>query len=336
MEAKRLGFALCGVTACATPGRLAEFHEWLDAGYAGQMQYLENRRVAYADPNAVMEGCRTIVMLAMPYTLQSTRNRPRSETSQGKIARYAAFDVDYHDVIHQRLKQLRSWIMATEPEALVRGIVDTAPLLERDFGEAAGLGWIGKNTLLLNRQFGSYFFLAAILTSLPLVQDPQDSKNYCGTCTACLRACPTQAFPKPFVLDASRCISYLTIEHRDTVAPELAQQLDGWAFGCDVCQEVCPWNRKAEDTLVPEFSRETTGYSELDILGTLQLTQEDFRERFRRTPLWRSKRSGIIRNAILCAASAKLKATLPFLKRLTDDEEPVIRAAAAWAITQIE
>lgn len=333
-KAHELGFVMCGITAAAAPGRLREFHQWLDAGFAGQMHYLETRREAYASPTSVLDGCKSIVMLAMPYTTRSERARSEVSENAGRVARYASSPIDYHDLIHHRLKLLKGWISEQLPESNSRGIVDTAPLLERDFAEAAGLGWIGKNTLLLNRSHGSYFFLAALLTDAELSVDSPDDKNYCGSCTACIEACPTQAFPEPYILDATKCISYLTIEHRGDVPAELSLQVGDWIFGCDICQEVCPWNRKASDAAEPAFTDQLP-YREADLYELLQLTDEGFRERFRKTPLWRSKRRGVVRNAILASVNKQLHSIRPLLERLVDDPEEMISWAARWGLKQL-
>jgi epoxyqueuosine reductase len=342
-EASALGFVLAGVTAAATPGRIEAFHRWLDSGRHGQMSYLETRRPAYGHPAHVLEGCTTILMLALPYGTQSpafpeagehpkhTNAPEHMDPRSGRVARYARSPVDYHDVIHDRLRTLKQWLLSRYPEARVRGVVDTAPLLEREFAEMAGIGWVGKNTLLLNRHWGSYFFLAALLTDLPLAIDEPTSQGHCGTCTACLDNCPTGAFPEPFVLDARRCISYLTIEKRDAIAPDLQGSLNGWIFGCDICQEVCPWNRRGRPG-DPELS---PGFDTLDVVELLALDEETFRQRFRRTPFWRPRRRGMLRNAILIAGSQRIDAALPSLIRLLADEESVLRTAAAWAISQI-
>lgn len=332
-EAQRLGFPLSGVSAAAAPGRLSEFHAWLDAGYAGQMRYLEDRREAYSHPRYVLDSCSTILMLGMPYTTKRLRS-VFPEGRFGKLARYAASDVDYHDLIHGRLKQLKAWLVARVPDAAVRGVVDTAPLLERDFAERAGLGWIGKNTLVLNKYFGSYFFLAALLTSVPLVIDEPEAANHCGTCTACLQACPTQAFPRPFELDASKCISYLTIELRDQVPSDLADKMQGWTFGCDVCQEVCPWNRKAIEATEPALAVPPER-RKLDLASLLKVTESEFRQQYRKTALWRTRRSGVVRNAIITVANLGLTEHVPQLKRLLQDEEPVVREAAARALQRL-
>lgn len=335
-EATNLGFPLVGITPAAAPGRLESLHNWLDAGYAGTMKYLQNRREAYSHPTHVLEGCKTLLMLGLPYnTTLTTPTKFELPSGQGRVAKYALGEADYHDVIHLKLKHLKRWLEEQQAGCLVRGIVDTAPLLEREFAELAGLGWVGKNTLLLNRQWGSYFFLAALLTDLELTCDPPQEKSYCGTCTACLDQCPTNAFPEPYVLDASRCISYLTIEHRDTIAPELSGGLGNWVFGCDICQEVCPWNRKAEHSNAPEFTPRPD-LIEFSILETLSLSDDQFRNRYRKTPLWRSKRRGILRNAILVAANQGLQESCSALEKLTSDPEPLLRASAAWAIIQLK
>ncbi len=339
-RADQLGFVLGGVTLAAAPHRLQHFHTWLDAGYAGQMQYLSDRREAYAHPRHVLDGCRSILMLALPYAPIEDSTGGRQASTVGKVAKYAQGSIDYHDVIHDRLKELKRWLLERHPRAAVRGVVDTAPLLERELAEAAGLGWVGKNTLLLNRQWGSTFFLAALLTDLELQPDEPYEKGYCGTCTACLDACPTSAFPAPFVLDATKCISYLTIEHREAIDPTLRQRLDGWVFGCDVCQEVCPWNRytaktRDNDCLTPEFEPRKD-LTQLDLLDALELTEEQFRQRFRKTPLWRAKRRGLLRNAILIAGTRRLPETREALQRLIHDAEPLIQHAAQWALQQYE
>lgn len=356
-HAYQLGFVLGGVTLAAAPQRLQQFHAWLDAGYAGQMRYLTERRLAYAHPRHVLDGCRSILMLALPYApLTFSKRNHNSSVKQNapldqdnvlsqerilaKVAKYAQGEIDYHDVIHDRLQELKAWLLQRHPQAAVRGVVDTAPLLERELAEAAGLGWIGKNTLLLNREWGSNFFLAALLTDLELQPDEPYEQGYCGTCTACLDACPTNAFPEPYILDANKCISYLTIEHREAIEPDLRRRLDGWIFGCDVCQEVCPWNqhsgkRRTDTTIEPEF-QPRDDLLHMDLLGVLELSDEQFRQRFRQTPLWRAKRRGLLRNAILLAGTRRLPGARNTLQRLSHDTEPLIQQAAQWALQQYE
>jgi epoxyqueuosine reductase len=213
-------------------------------------------------------------------------------------------------------------------------VVDTAPLLERDFARRAGLGWFGKNTMLINRRLGSYFFLGALLVDLDLRPDEPHATSHCGTCTACLDACPTGAFAGPYRLDARRCISYLTIELKDAVPEELRPGLGEWVFGCDVCQEVCPWNRKAPPGSAPALQARPE-LEALDLVAVLGLSEEEFRRRFRGTALTRPKRRGLLRNAALVLGNAGGPEAVPALRRALDDPEPLVREAAGWALGRI-
>ena len=323
-----MGFALVGACPAVGPTGFANLGVWLDRGYAGEMDWFEVRRQAYEHPRHVLGGVRSILMLALPY---HTAEPSPIQRGQGRISRYAWGENDYHDVIHDKLKQLIHRLMELSPGAGARGVVDTAPLLEREFAQLAGLGWIGKSTLLLNKPAGSYFFLAALLTDQELAYDESFTADHCGTCRACLDACPTQAFPQPYVLDATRCISYLTIEHRDAIPAELRPGIGDWLFGCDVCQEVCPWNQKAtSDEKVPANMQGATDLAEL-----LNLDDETFRRRFRHTPLWRAKRRGILRNAAIVLGNQKASSAVPALIGGLSDNEPLIRGACAWALGQI-
>jgi epoxyqueuosine reductase len=214
-------------------------------------------------------------------------------------------------------------------------VVDTAPLLERDYARRAGLGWFGKNTMLLNRRHGSYFFLGALLVDVELAPDAPHETNHCGTCTACLDACPTDAFPAPGVLDARRCVSYLTIELRGPVPEELREGLGDWVFGCDVCQEVCPWNRKAAPGAEPALAPRPDLVA-LDLEEVLGLSEEEYRRRFAGTALTRPRRAGLLRNAALALGNTGGPEALPALRRAMDDAEPLVREAAAWAVGRIE
>jgi epoxyqueuosine reductase len=348
-RARELGFALAGACPAVRPPGAERLDEWLARGYAGEMHYLADRREAYNHPRHVLDGVRSIFMLGFHYR---TAEPAPAAAGQGRVARYAWGAVDYHDLLRQRLHDLADYLRELAPHAATRGCVDTAPLLEREFAQLAGLGWIGKNTLLLNKHAGSYFFLAALLTDQQLTYDAPHESNHCGTCTACLDACPTQAFPQPYVLDASRCISYLTIEHRTSIAPDLREKIGDWLFGCDVCQEVCPWNRHPppskggvrggiDGTPIPKDSdfaelQPLESMNPIDLAALFNLTEADFRRRFRHTPLWRPHRRGLLQSAAIVLGNQHDERAIPALKKGLQDEEPLVRAACAWALGQLQ
>lgn len=328
-EAIRLGFSLVGACPAVSPGGYHQFLQWLDHGYAGQMNYLRERQHAYQHPDGVMPGTVSLLMLALNY---SNVARKVSPEGHGKVARYAWGAIDYHDLIHAKLKQLKRFAIDCVPNLQSRGVVDTAPLLEREFAQLAGLGWIGKNTLLLNKQEGSYFFLAALLLDQPLVYDDPMETSHCGTCTACLDACPTDAFVQPYVLDASRCISYLTIEHRTGIPHQLCEQMEGWVFGCDVCQDVCPWNRMASGAQEPQLDPHPN-HQPIDLRSLFELTDDQFRKLFRKTPMWRSRRRGMLRNAAIGLAFQPSVGNVACLLKGLNDEESIVRGACVWALS---
>lgn len=329
-HARQLGFSSVGVCPAVTPNGIHQFVEWLADGFDGEMEYLRQRKHAYEHPRHVLDGVRSLVMLTLNYRTQSPQ--PISP-GQGRVSRYAWGDTDYHDLIHARLKELKRFVEMQCPAAKVRGVVDTAPLLEREFAQLAGLGWIGKHTLLLNRADGSWFFLAALLTDQTLAYDSPESDEYCGTCTACLDACPTGAFPRPYVLDATRCISYLTIELRASIPRDLRGGIGDWLFGCDICQEVCPWNRESPESPEPSF-RPRSNQDLVNLAQLFELDDEAFRARFRRTPLWRTKRRGILRNAAIVLGNQQSDDSVAALSIGLQDTEPLIRGACAWALGQ--
>jgi epoxyqueuosine reductase len=330
-HAQALGFGLVGVAPAVDARGAARLGEWLDRGYAGEMRYLHERREAYAHPRHVLEGVRSVVMLGLHYR---TAEPGPIATGQGRVARYAWGNADYHDLIRDRLHDLADYLRERVPTAATRGVVDTAPLLERDFAQLAGLGWVGKNTLLLSREAGSYFFLAALLTDVELAYDAPHESDHCGTCTACLDACPTDAFPQAGVLDASRCVSYLTIELRDHIPAELRPGVGDWLFGCDVCQEVCPWNRFAPVSEIAEL-QPLDSMNPVDLAELFSLTDDDFRCRFRKTPLWRPHRDGLLRNAAIVLGNQRQISALPALSLGLNDAAPLVRAASAWAIGRV-
>jgi epoxyqueuosine reductase len=350
-RAGELGFTLVGIAPGVAPPGAEKLAEWLARGYAGDMHWLADRRDAYSHPRHVLDGVRSVIMLALPYR---TEEPAPVQPGQGRVARYAWGSVDYHDLIRDRLHQLADDLRELVPGSATRGVVDTAPLLEREFAQLAGLGWVGKNTLLLNRDAGSYFFLAALLTDVELPIDAPHAADHCGTCTACLDACPTQAFPQPYLLDATRCISYLTIEHRGAIAEDLRPGIGDWLFGCDVCQEVCPWNSHASNlasrgagTLAqrgsapgqrdhaPSPFAPRAAANPVDLAALFDLSEADFRQRFRHTPLWRAHRRGLLRNAAIVLGNQRAAGAKAALNQGLADEEPLVREACAWALAQL-
>ncbi len=330
-RARQLGFDLAGTCPAVTPHGVTRLAEWLQHGFAGEMQYIERRRPAYAHPDHVLDGCRSILMLSMNYSAGAEQAESQF-AAHGRVARYAG-SRDYHDVIREKLNALTDYLLSLVPAAVARGVVDTAPLLEREFAQLAGLGWIGKNTMLLNPRRGSYFFLAALLTDLELDYDEPSATDHCGSCTACLDACPTDAFAGPHVLDSRKCISYLTIELKSPIPRGLRAGMGDWLFGCDVCQEVCPWNRFAPQTVDTAIAPQDHAAS-LDPCALLRMDEEEFRRRFRETPLWRPRRRGILRNAAIVLGNTRPHQGVAALAIAMDDVEPLIRGAAAWALGQ--
>jgi epoxyqueuosine reductase len=330
--AHTLGFDLVGIAPAGPADGFDRLRDWLDRGFAGDMDYMHRHAEARRCPESVLQEVRSVVMLAMNYNPGD--GPEEGAPGKGRVARYAR-GADYHDVLRERLNQLLTWLQGERAGCRGRGVVDTAPLLERDFARRAGLGWFGKNTMLLNKRLGSYFFLAALLVDLELRPDPPFEAHHCGTCTACLDACPTAAFVGPGVLDARRCISYLTIELKGDVPLDLRSGLGDWAFGCDVCQEVCPWNRKAPPAMDAAMQARPELES-LDLIELLGLSEEGFRKRFRDTALMRSKRRGLLRNAALLLGNNGDERALPALRRALEDTEPLIQEAARWAVAEVE
>jgi epoxyqueuosine reductase len=335
-EAMRLGFDQVGIAPAVAPPGYPNFLRWLKAGHAAGMAYMQRQEPGRAHPASVLDGVRSVVMVSVVY---GSNERPglleAATLATGKVARYAQ-GPDYHRVLWDRLDLLVEWLRAQRPEARARAVVDTAPLLERDFARLAGLGWIGKNTMLINRRLGSFTFLGALLTDLELAYDPPHEANHCGTCTRCLDACPTDAFAGPYELDARRCISYWTIEHRGPIPDPEAEQLHGWVFGCDVCQDVCPWNRKAPSGRMVELGARSEWLAP-DLIQWLLDSRDRWRTRLNGTAAARAKRAGLLRNAALVLGSRGAVESVEALAVRLDDlhEEPVVRAASAWALGRI-
>lgn len=324
-----LGFAHVGIAPAVTPTGFHRLLQWIENSYNADMQWVERRKEAYRHPDGVMQGTRSVIMAAMNY------NDGATPAGGGRVARYAWGSADYHDVLKPRLQQLAAMLKAEFPTARTRVVIDTAPLLERDFARLAGIGWFGKNTMLISRSIGSWFFLGGVLTDVELDYDKPVDQNYCGNCTRCLDACPTDAFPEPGVLDARRCISYLTIEHRkDSIPLDLRKGIGEWLFGCDICQDVCPWNRFAPKETLPEFQH-IASMNPVDCRELLTLTSGEFEARFDGSPLSRPGRAGLLRNAAIVLGNAKDLSAQQELTVAIGDEEPMIRGSAAWALGQL-
>lgn len=323
-KARELGFALSGVAPATDADGFPRFRDWLARGYAGEMSYLHTQGDARRHPDSILETVRSVLMVGMEYGGDSADDRPR-------VAKYAQ-GPDYHRYIWDRLNALAAWLEAESPGAHTEAVADTAPLLERDFARRAGLGWVGKNTMLISPKRGSFFFLGAVLTDLELTPDEPFATTHCGTCTACLDTCPTNAFSEPFVLNATKCISYLTVELRGPIPLELREPVGDWLYGCDVCQDVCPWNRKDRGPVAFPHDAELAA---LDPVELLSLDADAFRLRFKKTSLWRNRRAGLLRNAAIVLGNVGDERALPAIQQALGDAEEVVREAAAWAIERI-
>jgi epoxyqueuosine reductase len=330
-EARRIGFELVGVAPAVSPPGLPKLHEWLRAGFAGEMQYLPRREAAYEHPRNVSPSVRSVVMLAINYRTEE----PRSvEANEGRVARYAWGTADYHDLLREKLRQLSDFLHQQRPGCTTRGVVDTAPLLERDFARLAGLGWFGKNTMLLNKRAGSWLLLAGLLTDIELEPDAPHETSHCGTCTRCLDVCPTDAFPEPYVLDARKCISYLTIELKTPIPRELRDDVGEWLFGCDLCQDVCPWNRKAPRSTESAFQPQLD-LNPADCVAILRMTRDEFDARFEKSPLVRPGFDGLRRNAAIVLGNRGDSSAIPVLIEAFQDSSPLVRGAAAWSLGKL-
>ncbi|MBS1850956.1 MAG: tRNA epoxyqueuosine(34) reductase QueG [Acidobacteria bacterium] len=333
------GFELAGIAPVQDFPELEHFPAWIEKGYAGEMKYLEARDEAgtlkRTSLRAVAPWARSVVVCAVNYNTAHPYSTQARDPQRGWIARYAWGD-DYHDKLLPRLRSIEAQIKhyCADESLKTWCYVDTGPVLERVYAKYAGVGWIGKNTCILNQKTGSWLFLGVILTSLELTPD-MPAPDRCGTCTRCLEACPTEAFLGPYQLDASRCISYLTIEKRGSIPEDIRAGIGQQVFGCDICQDVCPWNRKAAVTTAAEFQpRPGLMHPALDWLAEMPV--EEFREKFRGSPLRRAKYSGLRRNVAIAMGNSGNQAFVPALERLCEDEDPVVAEHARWAKEKLQ
>jgi epoxyqueuosine reductase len=361
-----LGFDVAGVARAEPTPETRFLRDWLDRGFAGDMAYLSRRVDERVDPRRVLDGARSVVAVGFVYdpgfsseeqprkaegraarpSEGNPRGRPEPSArvsraqSDGWVARYAGGE-DYHDVLGERLRALESGLEALAGRPVrARSYVDTGPVQERVFAAYAGLGWIGKNTCLIHPRLGSYLFLGVVLTDWELEPDVREP-DHCGTCRACLDACPTDAFAAPYVLDATKCISYATIESRGPIDASLREGQGAWVFGCDICQEVCPWNLRdrrvvptdgsglrARLAARPEWVRPSLEW----ILG---LGEDDWREAARNTALKRAKFRGLLRNALVAAGNSGESALVPLVRRHAEGDDPLLAEHARWALERL-
>jgi len=346
-KAYELGFDTVGIIPAQPGKRLDAYLRWLDQGFHGEMGYMSrpDRVARRQDLGVILPGVQAIVCVGLGYFTQRLPTAVSQDPSRGRIANYA-WGLDYHDVMTPRLEALAGWLRAAGGQTASRVYVDTGAILERDHAETAGLGFTGKNTMLIQPRRGSWFFLGELLTTLPLAPPPtpapQTPTPSCGRCHRCLDACPTHAFPQPYVLDARRCISYLTIELKSWIPPELRPLMGNWIYGCDICQDVCPFNRFAQPTGETGFYPANARAARADwaaaappLLEILALDEASFAARFARSPIKRIKRARLVRNACVAAGNWGSETAVPALIPLLADPEPLVRGHAAWALHQI-
>ena len=333
-RAHELGFELVGITPAERSQTIQRYRQWIASGYAGKMGYLERHLPLKEDTRTLLQEAKSVISLAMNYWTLDTPKDLAEDPGRGQISRYAWGD-DYHDVIRERLLLLVEFIKNTaETELKSRVFVDSGPILEREYAQKAKLGWIGKNTNLINWRSGSWYFLSEVLVSIELESETQPLRGSCGTCTKCIEACPTDAIIEPNLLDSRLCISYLTIELKDSIPKELRPEMGNLIFGCDICQEVCPWNSKATPTTEPAF-QPRHGNLAPELLTLIDMTQTEFSKRFKGSPIKRAKRKGFLRNVIVAIGNWRSRTAVPALKKVLIDDEPLIRGHAAWALGQV-
>ena len=337
-QAQALGFNLVGITPAVPSPHLDAYFRWLDANMHGEMGYLarSDRQARRRDLTTILPAARSLMMVGVDYTTLQLPAEIANDPSRGRIAAYA-WGSDYHAVLTPRLEQLAAWLREQSGGTIHHRVyVDTGAILERSHAQQAGMGFVGKNTLLINPRRGSYFFLGEIITDAVFDEyDQPHRETMCGSCVRCQVACPTNAFPQPYVLDARRCISYLTIEHKGAIDPELRPLMGNWLLGCDVCQAVCPWNRFAIQTLEPAFFPLDLDRAAPRLLDVLAITEAEFNTRYANTPLHRIKRERLVRNACIAAGNWSNPAAVPVLATLLHDASSLVRGHAAWALGRI-
>jgi epoxyqueuosine reductase len=336
-------FDLVGIAPVRDFSELDHFPKWITDGYAGEMKYMEAKdeagRLKRASLRSAIPWARSVIVCAINYNTAQPYSTQTTDPEKGWISRYAWGQEDYHDAVMKRLRKVedrlqQSFMTSERPALQTRRYVDTGPLVERVYAKYAGVGWIGKNTCILNQKLGSWLFLGVILTSLELEPD-FPAPDRCGSCTRCIDACPTHALIAPYQLDSNKCISYLTIEKRGSIAEEMRVGMGRHVFGCDICQDVCPWNRKSPVTSASEF-QPRKGLVNPALEWLAEMTAEEFRETFRASPIRRTKHAGLRRNAALAMGNSGDQRFLPVLEKLAADEDLIVAEAARWAAQQLQ
>ena len=329
-QAYALGFDGFGITSSELGEAGYKLSQWLEMGYAGEMAYMSRGEEKRRDPNLVLENIKSIICLRTNYLTQNKGMEFLSFPENGDVSLYA-LNKDYHDIITPRLKELEKIIQKEFKGCKTKIYVDTGPILEKPLAERAGLGWIGKHTNLLSEDIGSWYFLSEILVDVALPES-EITDNHCGTCRSCIDICPTNAIVAPYVLDAKKCISYLTIELKGVIPVEFRKAIGNRIYGCDDCQIVCPWNSYAVKTDEPDFKAMNSNFLLIDLI---QLSDEDFRKRFKGSPIKRIKRRGLLRNVAIALGNSKNPKAVPFLINALNDKEPLIRAHTVWALGEL-
>jgi epoxyqueuosine reductase len=338
--AQQLGFSTLGIVPAKPSPRLNAYLDWIKAGMHGEMGYLarEDRVVRRQDLHMIVPDAKSIIIAGLDYFTLKLPDEIAYDPFRGRISNYA-WGADYHNVMLPRLEQLANFLRDDlGTDSVTRAYVDTGALLERSHAERAGLGFVGKNTMLINPGRGSFFFLGEIITDAVLDHDDFDEQPAmpgCGSCTRCLTACPTNAFPRPFVLDARRCISYLTIELKGFIPRDLRPLTGNWVYGCDVCQDVCPWQRFAEPQWESAFGPIDLNRAAPPLTRLLQLDEQQFGEMFRGSPVYRIKRDRLVRNACIAAGNSANPELTTYLVPLLEDRSALVRGHAAWALGQL-
>jgi epoxyqueuosine reductase len=331
------GFELAGVAPAADARELEHFPPWIAAGRAGEMKYMEARdeqgELKRASLARVAPWARSVVVCAINYNTAHPYSTEVNDPERGWISRYAWSREDYHVAVLRRLKRVETALYAAVEGVVTRSYVDTGPIVERVFAKYAGVGWIGKNTCVINQQKGSWLFLGVILTSVELTADVP-APDRCGSCTRCIEACPTDALLRPYQLDSNRCISYLTIEKRGSIPEELRAGMGQQVFGCDICQDVCPWNRKGPHSQAPEFAARE-GLVNPALAWLAEMSAEEFRDTFRGSPIRRAKSAGLRRNVAIAMGNSGRREFVAELERMSRDPEESVAESAAWAIRQL-